>query len=190
MTATFMRLIARCARRVRAAISASLIAIALAGVPAGGRAAQPPTTAAQDGFVPVDESKPQEQLPATPLVMIAYAVRLGGGPWLCLVDLVPARESRARDCGGQPARRRGRAALMGQMTAAHFIFIPSVLLIGMVIGWVLGSRAARDAYAAELRKREERERDAAPSDRERIASRDASGLPPAGSRGSRAGRRR
>jgi hypothetical protein len=42
------------------------------------------------------------------------------------------------------------------MTAGHFIFIPSVLLIGVVIGWVLGSRAARDAYAAELRRREER----------------------------------
>jgi hypothetical protein len=42
------------------------------------------------------------------------------------------------------------------MTAGHFIFIPAVLLIGIVIGWVLGSRAARDAYAAELRRREER----------------------------------
>jgi hypothetical protein len=42
------------------------------------------------------------------------------------------------------------------MTAGHFIFIPSVLLIGVVIGWILGSRAARDAYASELRKREER----------------------------------
>jgi len=42
------------------------------------------------------------------------------------------------------------------MTAGHFIFIPSVLLIGLVIGWVLGSRAAKDAYAAELRRREER----------------------------------
>jgi hypothetical protein len=42
------------------------------------------------------------------------------------------------------------------MTSAHFIFIPGVLLIGMVIGWILGSRAARDAYAAELRRREER----------------------------------
>jgi hypothetical protein len=42
------------------------------------------------------------------------------------------------------------------MTAGHFIFIPAVLLIGVVIGWVLGSRAARDAYAAELRRREER----------------------------------
>ena len=42
------------------------------------------------------------------------------------------------------------------MSASHFIFIPAVLLIGIVIGWVLGGRAARDAYAAELRRREER----------------------------------
>ena len=42
------------------------------------------------------------------------------------------------------------------MTAGHFIFIPSVLLIGVVIGWVLGSRAARDAFAAELKRREEK----------------------------------
>jgi hypothetical protein len=42
------------------------------------------------------------------------------------------------------------------MTAGHFIFIPSVLLVGLVIGWILGSRAAKDAYAAELRRREER----------------------------------
>jgi hypothetical protein len=43
------------------------------------------------------------------------------------------------------------------VTAGHFIFIPATILIGIVIGWVLGSRAARDAYAAELRRREERE---------------------------------
>jgi hypothetical protein len=42
------------------------------------------------------------------------------------------------------------------MTAGHFIFVPAVLLVGIIIGWVLGSRAARDAYAAELRKRERR----------------------------------
>jgi hypothetical protein len=42
------------------------------------------------------------------------------------------------------------------MTAGHFIFIPSVLLIGIVIGWVLGSRAARDAFGAELKRREEK----------------------------------
>jgi hypothetical protein len=46
--------------------------------------------------------------------------------------------------------------MVGEMTAAHVIFIPAVLLIGIVIGWILGSRAARDAYAAELRRREER----------------------------------
>lgn len=42
------------------------------------------------------------------------------------------------------------------MTSAHFIFIPAVLLLGIVIGWILGGRAARDAYASELRRREER----------------------------------
>ena len=45
---------------------------------------------------------------------------------------------------------------MAGMTAGHFIFIPAVLMLGVVVGWILGSRAARDAYAAELRRREER----------------------------------
>ena len=44
----------------------------------------------------------------------------------------------------------------GNMTAAHLIFIPAVLLVGIVVGWILGSRAAADAYAAELKRREER----------------------------------
>ena len=42
------------------------------------------------------------------------------------------------------------------MTGAHFIFIPAVLIIGIVIGWILGSRAAQDALSAELKRREER----------------------------------
>ncbi len=42
------------------------------------------------------------------------------------------------------------------MGAGHFIYIPSVLFIGIVIGWILGSRAARDAFAMELKRREER----------------------------------
>ena len=46
--------------------------------------------------------------------------------------------------------------MLGDMTAGHFIFIPSVLLVGVVIGWILGSRAAADAYAAELKRRDER----------------------------------
>ncbi len=45
---------------------------------------------------------------------------------------------------------------MFDMTAGHFVFIPAVMLFGIVIGWILGSRAAADAYAAELRRREER----------------------------------
>jgi hypothetical protein len=44
----------------------------------------------------------------------------------------------------------------GQMSSAHFLFIPAVLLIGVVLGWILGSRAATDAFQAELKRREER----------------------------------
>ena len=51
------------------------------------------------------------------------------------------------------------------MTAGHFIFIPSVMLIGVIIGWVLGSRAARDAYAQEIKRREERAARKSASDR-------------------------
>ena len=48
------------------------------------------------------------------------------------------------------------------MSSAHFILIPGVMLIGVVIGWILGSRAATDAFQVELRRREERAaRDAA-----------------------------
>ncbi len=43
------------------------------------------------------------------------------------------------------------------MTAGHFIFIPAVLMVGIVLGWMLGSRAARDAFAVELKRREERQ---------------------------------
>ena len=37
-------------------------------------------------------------------------------------------------------------------TAAHFLYIPGILLLGVVIGWILGSRAAADAYASQMRK--------------------------------------
>ena len=42
------------------------------------------------------------------------------------------------------------------MPAGHYVYIPAILLFGLVLGWILGSRAAADAYAAELRRREER----------------------------------
>ena len=43
-------------------------------------------------------------------------------------------------------------------TAAHFLYIPAVFLIGIVVGWILGSRAAADAYAAQQRKQEAKAR--------------------------------
>jgi hypothetical protein len=43
--------------------------------------------------------------------------------------------------------------MIGSMSASHFIFIPAVLLLGIVIGWILGTRAARDAQAFAERKR-------------------------------------
>ena len=42
------------------------------------------------------------------------------------------------------------------MTSAHFIFIPVVLLVGIVIGWILATRVAQDAMAMELKRRERR----------------------------------
>lgn len=40
----------------------------------------------------------------------------------------------------------------GQMTPQHVIYIPSVLLLGLVLGYILGARAVR----AELEKRRKR----------------------------------
>jgi hypothetical protein len=40
----------------------------------------------------------------------------------------------------------------GQMTAAHFIYIPFALMIGLIMGYTLGSRAVR----AELEKKRRR----------------------------------
>jgi CcmD family protein len=43
-------------------------------VAAQGTPQPPPKPAAQDGFVPIDQLAPKEELPAAPLVMAAYAV--------------------------------------------------------------------------------------------------------------------
>jgi uncharacterized membrane-anchored protein YhcB (DUF1043 family) len=43
------------------------------------------------------------------------------------------------------------------VTSAHLIFIPGVLIVGIAIGFVLGARAAKDAYNLELRRQKERE---------------------------------
>jgi len=41
-------------------------------------------------------------------------------------------------------------------TTAHFIYIPAILVIGIVIGFILGGRAARDAFAMQREKEEAR----------------------------------
>jgi hypothetical protein len=51
------------------------------------------------------------------------------------------------------------------MTLAHFIYIPGVLLVGIVIGYVLGGRAVETARAdkdARTRARAARKARAAP----------------------------
>jgi uncharacterized protein YneF (UPF0154 family) len=44
---------------------------------------------------------------------------------------------------------------MGLPTSEHIIFIPVVLLVGIVIGWVLGGKAARQQMAERAKRRQE-----------------------------------
>ena len=48
------------------------------------------------------------------------------------------------------------ALALGVPSSAHFIFIPVVLILGVVLGFIMGSKATRDAYALEERKAAER----------------------------------
>ncbi len=43
------------------------------------------------------------------------------------------------------------------MTSGHLIFIPGVLIIGMFVGFLLGSRVAQDRMNVELKRQVERE---------------------------------
>jgi CcmD family protein len=70
----------------RAALVATLLASLVPTMAAAGQqpASPPPQTpAAQDGFVPIDQLAPKEELPAAPLVMAAYAVA-----WLVIFGYV------------------------------------------------------------------------------------------------------
>ena len=44
---------------------------------------------------------------------------------------------------------------MGVPTSEHILFIPLVLLVGIVIGWVLGGKAARQQMAERAKRRQE-----------------------------------
>ena len=43
------------------------------------------------------------------------------------------------------------------MTSSHVIFIPGVLMVGMFLGFILGTRAARNQFDLQRRREEERE---------------------------------
>lgn len=42
------------------------------------------------------------------------------------------------------------------MTSSHFIYIPMVAIGGMILGFIIGARAVRDAMNLEKRREEER----------------------------------
>ncbi|HXU01436.1 MAG TPA: hypothetical protein VN903_10605 [Polyangia bacterium] len=46
---------------------------------------------------------------------------------------------------------------IGLPPSSHFIYIPVVLILGIVIGFVLGSKATRDEIALAQRKAAERD---------------------------------
>jgi hypothetical protein len=43
------------------------------------------------------------------------------------------------------------------MTSGHILFIPGALMIGMFLGFVLGTRAARNQFDLERKREAERE---------------------------------
>ncbi|HTL38474.1 MAG TPA: hypothetical protein VL326_35330 [Kofleriaceae bacterium] len=43
------------------------------------------------------------------------------------------------------------------MTSSHVIFIPGVLMVGMFLGFIFGTRAARNQFDLQRKREEERE---------------------------------
>ncbi len=58
----------------RSAVIVILLAVGMVLVSGGGLDAAQPPEAAQDGFVPMGDIPPEDQLPAAPLLVAAYAV--------------------------------------------------------------------------------------------------------------------
>ena len=42
------------------------------------------------------------------------------------------------------------------MTSSHVIFIPGVLMVGMFLGFILGTRAARNQFDLQQKREQER----------------------------------
>ena len=109
--------------------------------------AQPPQ---QNEYVPIDQLPPQETMPAAPLLIGAYIV-----VWLGLMGYLFWIWRRIARVETEMQALQRRTSGNATMTAGHFIFIPAVLLIGVVIGWILGeprrARCVRGRVAAQGR---------------------------------------
>jgi hypothetical protein len=55
------------------------------------------------------------------------------------------------------------------VTSAHIIFIPGVLMVGMFVGFVLGTRAARNAMELQQKREADRATARAARDAKRAA---------------------
>ena len=61
------------------------------------------------------------------------------------------------------------------MTAGHVLFIPGALMIGMFLGFILGTRAARNQFDLQQKRDAEREATRAARAAKRTASSDKQG---------------
>jgi hypothetical protein len=68
------------------------------------------------------------------------------------------------------------ALAIGVPPSSHFIYIPVIFVLGIVLGFIFGSKATRDAIAFEQKKEQERQA--------RKAAREAAKAGSAGSTGS------
>jgi CcmD family protein len=69
--------------QLRRMVLVILVLVSCWGAAAAAGQAQPPPSPAQEGFLPIDQIQPKEQLPAAPLVMAAYAAA-----WLVIFGYV------------------------------------------------------------------------------------------------------
>jgi len=99
--------------------------------------------------VPVDSVPLSDSIaPPAPLLVTAYGLRVARGRWSYMWSIWRRAETRSRN-----EMRRARARkLPRRLTAGHFIFIPSVMLIGIVnrLGPLGSRRRAGTRFAQEL----------------------------------------
>jgi len=63
-------------------------------------------------------------------------------------------------------------------SSAHFIYIPGVLTLGLVIGFIWGARLTRESFALEAKRQQERQQQKAERAARRKAEQEAAGGKP------------